>query len=161
MGGFIKEIYNNFSFIQNKDLFFFILIYLAYIGYTDFKERRIPNFANYSMIALRFILHLSNTFPIRLTDIIGSVVFFLLFFAVAYYKNIRMGGDIKAVFVVGLYFGIAGSVAINILAVFFGATYFLTRILRGQKVTQDVNAPYGFFLFLSTAILGLAYYNLA
>lgn len=72
-----------------------------------------------------------------------------------------MGGDIKAVFVVGLYFGIAGSVAINILAVFFGATYFLTRILRGQKVTQDVNAPYGFFLFLSTAILGLAYYNLA
>ena len=113
------------------------------------------------MIVLRVILHFSNTFPIRLTDIIGSVVFFLLFFAVAYYKNIRMGGDIKAVFVVGLYFGIAGSVAINILAVFFGATYFLIRILRGQKVTQDVNAPYGFFLFLSTAILGLSYYYLA
>ena len=154
----IKDaIIRDLAFLNNKYLYGLILIYLSYIGYTDFKHRKIPNIATYSMVIIRIILHFTKIFPFTGSSLIGAVLFFLLFFTVAYQKNIRMGGDIKAVFALGLYFGIGGSLVINSGAIFFGLLYFFFRYLKGEPVTQDINAPYGFFLLLSTIVCG-AYY---
>ncbi len=154
----MEALKNSLAFFNNKDLYFFIFLYLIYIGYMDLMYRRIPNFATYSMIILRFIFGFSGLIPIRLDSLIGGLIFFLGFFTIAYYKNVKMGGDIKAVFALGLYFGTGGSLALNGIAVLLGGLYFLLRVIKKEKISQEVNAPYGLFLAISYGLMGVWYF---
>lgn len=112
----------------------------------DYNYRKIPDVANLSLFVLRFLL-IPIGFELRSDAILGALAMFAVFFYVAFRFNVPIGGDIKAVTVTALFFGIGLSAVINMIALAVSLAWYYFKkeeILRNKK-----HIPYGAMLMVS------------
>ena len=133
-------------------LFFVCILYL--ISITDIYDQMIPDLALITAVILRFFWYFV-TEPFQIKGFLGLIgnglsVSFPLLLLVLLMEKIRGmemmgGGDIKLLFVMGIYLGWAN----NLLALFLGC---LTAIIYGlekqKKEGKEVYIPFGPFLSL-------------
>lgn len=137
-------------------LFFVCILYL--ISITDIYDRIIPDGALLCAVVVR-ILCFFYTQPFQLTGILkligqGLVVSAPLFLLVLLMEKIRGtemmgGGDIKLLFVMGMYLGGAK----NLLALFIGCfTAIIYGVIKQSRQGKEIYIPFGPFLALGAVV---------
>ena len=140
-------------FVRNL-LFTLVLIF---VGYSDFKEKKIPNPALISgLVIWAAALPLTGQANIKaLYAIITGAAFagglFLLkFIFEIYFKKVLLGsGDIKLIFVSALYLGLWHTV----LMIFLSCIIELLVLLLKYKKFREVIFPFGPAICLSTFVM--------
>lgn len=131
--------------------------YFFFISYTDYKFRKIPDKANIALLAARFAI-IPLGYPISFDAVFGAVAMFLVFFLVAYKFNAPIGGDIKAVTVTALYFGVGIAILINVVAITVSILWYFIK--KDDIRLKKQHIPYGAMMMVSYVVilLGLAIY---
>ena len=107
------------------------LFLLAYCGFWDIKEQRIPNRA----VAIMMVLVLFSLFsqPFDILTLVGAGVALAL--AIPWRKGVIGAGDVKLLFVSALYLGMTGFCLSLALA---GIAAFIYIILARKRATDRV-----------------------
>ncbi|MEK5209533.1 A24 family peptidase [Psychrobacillus sp. FSL H8-0510] len=126
------------------------MAFLLIAAYTDIKYRKIYNWLNVTFFILWFI-----TIPIHgfsWMNIIGAILGFVLMLIPAMVKNQKMGGDIKAAGVIGLYMGVPGIFPFFLMTATTFIVYVLVMRLFGKQLQLLPMGPFflGAFLFMSS-----------
>lgn len=148
------EIASKMESLYGEPLFLLIFTtFLLIATYTDMKTLRIPNWLNGSMAVLRFALIPIIGFGIA--DIIGAIIAFISLLIPAVIKMHKMGGDIKAMTVIGLYLGAyLVSVFFFIIIMYFFLYVGIMLVLK-KKLK---NVPFAPFFLLAHMTLGVIYF---
>lgn len=148
----IKLIYDFISNGYNIYTVFILLIMLLIAGYIDYNTYKIPNKLNLLIILLR-IAFIPFIGMINFQNIISCLFAFLFFLVPAMLLNHKMGGDIKCVTAVALFFNIY----ITILFLFISCilSFFTHFYLRKKFNTKLV--PFAPFFCLSHIVLSSIY----
>lgn len=137
--------------IGNPIVMVFLLIYIGIASYTDFKEKKIRNWLNYSMLGLRIAA--IPLIGISMDSVLGAVFGLLIILIPAVIMLVPMGGDIKFSAVLGSWlggFGILFSLAVGCV------TFVITGLIRKMK-KKDMMAL-GPFISLGTLLLMIIYW---
>lgn len=132
-----------------------LITYFAYIAYTDYNYRKIPDKANLALIISRFLL-IPLGFDLTADEIWGALAMFVLFFTVAFKFNMPIGGDIKAATVTALYLGIGFSIVVNIGAILVSLIWYFW--FKDEVLKNNMHIPYGTMLMISFGISMLGFY---
>lgn len=139
-------IYGNFYLVA------ILTIFLGIATYTDIKSLKIPNKLNlaFGIIAIAIMPIMDySTFEI-ISRITGSIVGFFALLIPAMIKMHQMGGDIKAMTVIGLFIGVFNIPIFLALACITAVAYIFIRFKQGKLVG---NVPFAPFFLVSHSIL--------
>ena len=138
-------------------IYAFLTLLLIICMFADIKGCIIPNEVNFvgfiAGVILTFV-KMSIDINAGLDSIIGAVIGFLIFLAIAglsllLYKREGMGGgDIKLMGVLGLYLGVLNNIQVFILSFFLAAIISITLLATKKKNGEDY-IPFGPFIVLA------------
>lgn len=137
------------DFVGEPFLWIPLLLFLLIASFTDVKSLKIPNWLTGSFFIVRLLL--IPIVGIGWNHIFGAILLFFFVFVIAFILNVQMGGDIKAMLVIGLYLGYDISYpfilfTVLLLAVVGIVVYIITR----NRKTDIPFAP-----ILLVAVLGV------
>ena len=140
------------TFILNNPLYMsLLLIYTSYSGYKDYEKYIIPQKVSLAFFILRLAIFF--IYPISLDSILGCLIPFFLFWVIAAFLNVNMGGDIKFMGVVGIWLGLKLTLFTTSITCLIILLYILVNKFLLKK---DTKVAYGLF-FLISLILILLY----
>ncbi len=145
---------NTFLFTLKRVM---LLALLWPIGYTDFLTYRIPNLligagllGRGIVLAAELIFARENLFPILLGEGIAGVVLFVAAVLCALIvKRSIGGGDMKLLFVMGLYLGLQGTWSAVFLSLAVSFVIVIILLAAKKKTRKDV-VPFGPALMIGT-----------
>ena len=138
--------------------FLFIISGFIVIFFTDLKSGIIPDKVLVPAILLTFFYLLiinPSSLIINILCGLGAFLFFVtiaVVFKVLTKKDSLGGGDVKLVFLLGLFLGFPGIVISLYIAFLTGALIGIILILWRKKSFQKATLPFGPFLILGTII---------
>lgn len=140
--------------IMDLGYYFFLIASLIVIFFTDLKYGIIPDKVLFVAISISilylFFIH-NSLFMIHLLSGVGAFLLFLLLYLIT--KGKGMGfGDVKLVFLMGLFLGFLNTTLALYLAFLTGAVVGLILILWGKRKFFGGKIPFGPFLVLGTFI---------
>lgn len=133
----IKNMYNIYILIG-------LTILLGIIAYIDFKTYKIPNKLNLALVGLRLIL-IPFIGMISIQNILASIVGFFFFLIPAMIIMHQMGGDIKCVAALGLFFNVKLFIVFILLSVLLSLA---VHVFMKQKFKTKI-LPFAPFFFLA------------
>lgn len=128
--------------------YLFIVSSLIVVFFSDLKYGIIPDRIVYPAIAVSFgylfIIH-NSYFMIHFLSALGVFLFFLLLFLAT--RGRGMGfGDVKLVFLLGLFLGFPKIIVAFYISFLTGAVIGIILILWGKKKLHGTTIPFGPFL---------------
>lgn len=138
------------------ELFYYLFIISSFIVifFTDLKYGIIPDkvllVASLLSIFYLFFIH-NSLFMIHLLSGVGAFLLFLLLYLITRGKGMGFG-DVKLVFLMGLFLGFLNTILALYLAFLTGAVVGLILILWGKRKFFGGKIPFGPFLVLGTFI---------
>ncbi|WCK56932.1 A24 family peptidase (plasmid) [Aneurinibacillus sp. Ricciae_BoGa-3] len=144
----IHSLYGNYYVVAILTLF------LAIASYTDIKALKIPDKVNIVFFVLRLILIPFIGFSI--SNITGALFGFFILLIPAMIKMHQMGGDIKAMAVIGFYLGFFITPLFVALSCTYGMMYIIIKCLFRKTVGIMPFAPC--FLLAHLTIFGIAFF---
>lgn len=135
---------------KNPIIFMLIFLFLTIASYFDFKYKKIPNKLNLSFFIIRLVLIPILKFNIN--NIWGLLIGFFIIFIPAMIVNKPMGGDIKAMTVLGFYLGSYSIVVLLFLIVLIGLLYF---VINNYIFKRKNEVPFAPFFLIAHLLLGL------
>lgn len=134
--------------------YLFVISALIVIFFADFRYGIIPDKIVYPSILVSavylFLIH-NSLFIIHFLSAFGSFAFLLLLFLVT--RGRGMGfGDVKLVFLLGLFLGFPKIVIVLYVAFLTGAAVSLILVLWGKKKLSGGTVPFGPFLVFGTLL---------
>lgn len=146
------EISSKMESLYGEPLFLLLFtLFLLIASYTDMKTLKIPNWLNASMVLVRFALIPVIGFSIG--DVVGAILGFFVLLIPAIIKMHKMGGDIKAMAVVGLFLGAYLVPVFLFLIIGYFALYVLIMTLLKKKLKNVPFAP--FFLLAHLTLVSI------
>lgn len=144
----ISSLYGNYLMVA------ILTIFLGVATYTDIKYLKIRNSLNltFAIIGIGLIPFFDFSWGEVFSKLGGSVFGFVALMIPAMIRNHRMGGDIKAMTVLGLYLGIYITPVFIALASLSGMAYLYMRFASNKVVG---NFPFAPFFLASHVILFL------
>lgn len=145
-----------FSIVQILNIIYYLFIVssLIVIFFTDLKYGIIPDKIIYPAITVSFLYLILNTKYLLLPHLLSAVgvfVFFLLLFLLT--KGKGMGfGDVKLVFLMGLFLGFPKIIAALYVSFLTGAIVSLILVLGKKKKFFGGIVPFGPFLVFGTVM---------
>ncbi|MDO8620788.1 MAG: prepilin peptidase [Candidatus Levybacteria bacterium] len=134
--------------------YLFIISSFIVVFFTDLKYGIIPDKVLLAAISLSifylFFIH-NSLFMIHLLSGVGAFLLFLLLHLITRGKGMGFG-DVKLVFLIGLFLGILNAILALYLAFLTGAVVGLILILWGKRKFFGGKIPFGPFLVLGTFI---------
>lgn len=131
---FIKD---SLSVFSNQLLTFVLFCYLLIAAYTDLKYLKIYNTFNISLVLVRilFIFLPTNSLKLSLENIISSISIFFILVSIAVILMHKMGGDIKFLTALMLFFDIEFMVVFMAIASLINLVYLiiLKRYLLNER----------------------------
>lgn len=129
-----------------------LLVFLLIASYTDIKSLKIPNWLTGSFLFTRLLL--IPFVGISWSDIGAAIFLYAFIFIIGFITYTSMGGDLKAVFVIGLYLGFSLSVVFIVLSIVYLALVGIFYTIRKAKKDTDIPfAPIFLVAYLSLFIL--------
>ncbi len=132
----------------------FIVSSLIVVFFTDLKYGIIPDKIIYPAIVISLLFIILNTKYLILNtslSALGAFLFFLLLFLIT--RGRGMGfGDVKLVFLMGLFLGFPKIIIALYLAFLTGALVSIILVIWGKKKLKGGTVPFGPFLVLGTLI---------
>jgi Flp pilus assembly protein protease CpaA len=121
-----------------------LTLFLGIATYTDMKYLKIPNKLNltFAVIGLALIPMFDFSWGELFSKFGGSLFGFVALLIPAMIRNHKMGGDIKAMAVLGLYLGIFIVPLFMALASVSGVVYLYTRFQTGKLLGNFPFAPF-------------------
>jgi len=146
----LHSVYGNYLLVAIMTFF------LGIATYTDVKSFKIPNKLNFTMSIIALILIFFDfSFSTLFVKLSGAFVGFFMLFLPAMIKNHAMGGDIKAVTVIGLFIGVKLIIPFLVLACLFGSLFIILRIHKGSLFSVMPFAPFFFISHITLFIFSL------
>lgn len=139
-----------FGFSFNSVIIFLIISTLIVLSVIDFKYKVIYDRFHVIgvIVGVIYIVFDTETFIYK---IIGLMIGFLIFFAIAVFTNALGGGDVKLMAVIGFIFGIEGILFVTFFSFITGAlTATLLIILRVKDRKDEI--PFGPFVSISVML---------
>lgn len=141
-------------------LTFGMLSMLAVFTVTDFLERKIPNsFLLFFLIfwafvaGIHMILDAGSGRDLLFSSLKGAIVGGGIFFLGYIISHGRLGaGDVKLVFLLGLYLTDQHIVQMLFISMIFCCIYFFVQMV-GKKMTRKESLPLAPFFFVGTLII--------
>jgi Flp pilus assembly protein protease CpaA len=121
-----------------------LTLFLGIATYTDIKSLKIPNKLNliFGIVAIGIIpLFDFSTYEV-ISKITGSLFGFLVLLIPAMIKMHPMGGDIKAIAVVGLYIGVFVIPVFLAMSCVYAVAYIYLKFRFTKKVSLTPFAPF-------------------
>ncbi len=112
----------------------FVLIIVAIVSYTDYKQRLIPNVIILPSIVVMFIYNLLNKHYYAI--FIATVIAGLFFAFYMFNYHIIGGGDIKLIYFVGLYAGSSIGVVLSNAMFAFLIIWLFMIVVIAKKTMQ-------------------------
>jgi leader peptidase (prepilin peptidase) / N-methyltransferase len=153
-----NQIVNYQFLIVNVVYYLFIMSSFIVIFFTDLKSGIIPDKVLLSGVVVSIISQLiiaPQLVFINLFSGIGAFLFFLIIsvaFSALTKKDAMGGGDIKLVFLLGLFLGFPNIVIALYIAFLTGALAGIILIIWKKKQFRKATLPFGTFLILGSAI---------
>ncbi len=122
---------------------------LIAVSGIDLKHKIIPDSINIAVAAIGIVFVLYDN-SIILDRILGALIGFILFFAIALATEAMGGGDIKLIAGFGLVFGVQGVLFIMFFSFVIGAVISVILLITKAKSRKD-EIPFG--PFISAAVL--------
>lgn len=148
----LQEFQNNLALIFNNPVVIIIISLFLFIAtYTDIKHRKIYNNLNIAFLISRIVLIFIPIygFSLTLSQIIGSIAGVLILLIPAIHFMQKMGGDIKFVFVLGLYLGIDITFLFLALSFILEMLYALIIKITTKKEVMKLYVPFAPFFTAS------------
>lgn len=151
---FFTAIFLKFPVVSSISLVYFLFIFSSFIAilFIDLKNGIIPDKITYPAIFLTLSYSFFNQ---RFIESLLSAVFASLFFFILYILTRGKGmgfGDVKLVFLLGLFLGFPGIVFSLYIAFLTGAIISLILILWGKKKFRGDSIAFGPFLILGAIL---------
>ena len=156
----LVELSQNLNNIFGNPLVFLIIaIILGICTYTDIKNMKIYNKVNIIFFILRIGLIFIPVYTLELTlyQIVGAIIGAIILIIPAVHFMQKMGGDIKLIFVLGLYLGI------DLILILLGISFIvmilfsLIKKVITKKPVMKTFVPFAPFFTTSFAIMFLIY----
>lgn len=147
---------NSLSAIFSNYVVIAVLIVAFLIAsYTDIKYMKIYKKFIYVFLAIRILLMIipQYGYPLKLSHLLGAVVGSLVLLIPAMITMHKMGGDIRFIFVLGLYTGLVPIMTIIALSCVTMLIFSFIRKIITKKDLWKLNTPYLPFFFISFLIL--------
>lgn len=133
----------------------FIFSSFIVVFFTDLKYRIIPDKILYPAILISFFILITSNEPgvfiNYLLSAIGAFIFFLLIFLIT--KGKGMGfGDVKLVFLMGLFLGFPKIIVALYLSFLIGAAVSMALVILKRKKFKGGTIPFGPFLVIGTFV---------
>lgn len=140
---------------SNAYIFLPVLIFLLLASYFDIKYRKIPNKLNLLFFIIRFAMIPLVGFSA--SNIYGFLFGFFIILIPAMIVCKPMGGDIKAMAVLGLYLELLGIFVLLVGTIIVSLMYFFFEKIRGRKKVEIPFAPFFLISFIAIFIFVLFY----
>lgn len=144
-------IMNLHSIYANKYVLISLFSLLLIASYFDIKYKIIPDKLNLIFLVIRLLL--SFIIGIKLDNIFGLIVGFLLVLIPAMIKNKPMGGDIKLMTVLGFYLGVKNIFILAAGTVVFSLLYAIPNAIKQKKLKDFPLAPFILLSYVSMVII--------
>lgn len=143
------------TFYGNYYVVAILTLFLGIATYTDIKSLKIPNKLNliFGIIAIGIMPFMDNSTSEIISKITGSLFGFIVLFIPAMIKMHKMGGDIKAMVVLGLYLGFFQVPIFLAFACLYGILFVYYKFATGKTVGIMPFAPF-FLLAHLTLFIG-------
>ena len=148
-----QQIQTNLNILSNPVIITLMLGFMLFSSYTDIKSFKVYNISNLLFFVTRIILIFipGVTFSFSGTHIVGAIIGAGFLLIPAMYLMYNMGGDIKFLFVLGMYLG-AYNIAILIgISCALMLIFSLIRKIVTKKQVKDLDTP--FVPFFTTAFI--------
>ena len=128
-----------------------IILILLIISYIDIKKKIIPDSILIIGVLITILNFILNGSKFSMNNIAGFIFGFILFLIIALLTDAMGGGDIKLMALLGLNFGLKGTIFIMFFSFVIGAL--ISLVLIGFKIKKKTdNIAFAPFISLSTFI---------
>lgn len=136
--------------LSTPALYIPLIVFLLIAAFTDVKHLKIPNWLNATFLLIRLLL--IPFVGIAWSDIGGAAFLFFMVFIIAFITYMQMGGDIKAMVVLGIYLGFSLSVVFLFISIFYLAVAGIVVYIKTKDKRADIPFAPCFLLSLLTII---------
>lgn len=148
---YVNHIHEDVLSVYTEPIVVIVLtLFMLIASYIDIKYLKIPNWLNGLFLLSRFLL-----IPIMgfgMSHVLGAIIAYVLLLIPAMIVMLKMGGDLKHIFVLGTFYGAWLIVPFLLVATFMQGIVIIFCKLTGRNVKLLPFAP---FFFLSHVVFGL------
>ncbi|MFI3211311.1 MAG: A24 family peptidase [Peptostreptococcaceae bacterium] len=138
--------------IDNKIVLILLVLCFSYATYTDIKEMKIYDKFNLGIIGLR-ICSVFIGYSFISSNIMSSLVGFLVLLIPAMVFMHKMGGDIKFLASIGMFFYVEFMILLIALSCIYLSLYYFGQKVLSKDMTKRTLVPYAPFFYASFATI--------
>lgn len=152
----LNEIFSDFNAVFSNPLVLIIItIFALFATYTDIKSLKIYNKANLLFFIFRIILIFIPTYGLAFSfnSLLGGLIGAIILIIPAVALMHKMGGDIKFIFVLGLYLGLPLTIILLIISCASMLIFSLFRKIITKKELRKLLTPFAPFFTFSLFVM--------